>query len=202
LVLRADLSGMRGLAVSTLAGFVLFAASTSAATASAPRAWQPRATADGARPTALAGRTSILSAYESSVLTRINALRGVRGLRALRISRGLTAAATYHTNQMGLRGFFEHQSLNGAAFWKRIERFYPSRRYQTWSVGENLLWSAPDIAPASAVREWMESPPHRENLLSREWREVGLAAIHFSSAPGEYEGRAVTIVTADFGSRA
>jgi uncharacterized protein YkwD len=47
----------------------------------------------------------------------------------------------------------------------------------------------------------MLSPPHRENLLSREWREIGIAAIHFSSAPGEYEGRPVTIVTADFGAR-
>jgi uncharacterized protein YkwD len=215
---------MRAVAVSTLAGLVVLVLSGSV-WAAPQRAWQLRSdsktalafraverlTGTGpsalrsrtaaARPSAPAGNASILSAYSSNVLARINSLRGARGLRPLRVSRGLTAAATYHTNQMGFRGFFEHESANGAPFWKRIERFYPSRAGRSWSVGENILWGSPDISPASGVREWMLSPPHRENLLSREWREIGIAAIHFASAPGEYEGRPVTIVTADFGTR-
>lgn len=218
---------MRAPAAGTLVVVVLLAASANAPAAPRTGAWQLRShssaaisqlararlrampaakvvfrrRAAAARPATPAARASILSAYEASVLSRVNALRTARGLRALRVSRGLTAAATYHTNQMGLRGFFEHESANGAPFWKRIERFYPSRRYRRWSVGENILWGSPDISPASAVREWMQSPPHRENLLSREWREIGLAASHFGSAPGEYGGNPVTIVTADFGVR-
>jgi uncharacterized protein YkwD len=47
----------------------------------------------------------------------------------------------------------------------------------------------------------MTSPPHRENILTREWREVGVAAVHFAAAPGAFGGRAATIVTADFGVR-
>ncbi len=39
------------------------------------------------------------------------------------------------------------------------------------------------------------------NILSREWREVGLGAAHFAAAPGQYRGGPVTIVTADFGAR-
>ena len=131
----------------------------------------------------------------------MNAIRTARGLRPLRVSRQLSAAAAYHTNQMGLRGFFEHESANGADFWKRIERFYPSRRARSWSVGENILWGSPEISASKAVREWMQSPPHRANILSREWREVGLGAAHFDSAPGQYRGGPVTIVTADFGAR-
>jgi len=42
--------------------------------------------------------------------------------------------------------------------------------------------------------------PVRERL-AREWREVGVAAEHFDSAPGPFGGRSVTIVTADFGVR-
>ena len=38
-------------------------------------------------------------------------------------------------------------------------------------------------------------------MLSRTWREVGVSAIHFDSAPGEYGGGPATIVTADFGAR-
>jgi uncharacterized protein YkwD len=159
-----------------------------------------RTTAKPARPAAPVS-SAILSGYEYDIVRRMNAIRTARGLRALRVSRQLSAAAAYHTNQMGLRGFFEHESANGAEFWKRIERFYPSRRAHSWSVGENILWGSPEISASSAVREWMQSPPHRANILSREWREVGLGAAHFPSAPGTYHGDQVTIVTADFGAR-
>jgi uncharacterized protein YkwD len=159
-----------------------------------------RTTLKQARPAAPAS-SAILSGYEYDIVRRMNAIRAARGLRALRVSRQLCAAAAYHTNQMGLRGFFEHESANGADFWKRIERFYPSRRAGSWSVGENILWGSPQISAAMAVREWMESPPHRANILSREWRDVGLGAAHFESAPGHYRGGPVTIVTADFGAR-
>ena len=154
-----------------------------------------------ARPAAPSARSTVLSTYEADIVRRMNAIRMARGLRPLRVSRQLSAAAAYHTNQMGLRGFFEHESANGADFWKRIERFYPSRQARSWSVGENLLWGSPEISASSAVREWMQSPPHRANILSREWRDVGLGAAHFDTAPGEYRGGPVTIVTADFGAR-
>jgi len=48
---------------------------------------------------------------------------------------------------------------------------------------------------------WMNSPEHRSNLLSRSWHEIGLSAVHFDAAPGTFGGRAVTIITADFGAR-
>ena len=150
-----------------------------------------------ARPS---GSRRLLSTLELDIVARINAQRTTRGLRPLRVSRGLTAAATYHTRQMGRLGFFEHESINGAPFWRRIERFYPAGRGY-WSVGENLFWESPDTSAVSAVREWMQSAPHRQNLLSREWRDVGISAEHFATAPGTFGGRSVTIVTADFGVR-
>jgi uncharacterized protein YkwD len=146
--------------------------------------------------------SSVLSAYESEIVRRINAIRSSRGRRPLRVSRQLSAAAAFHTNQMGLRGFFEHESANGAEFWKRIARFYPVLPRRSWSVGENIVWGAPELSAAGAVREWMNSPPHRGNILSREWREIGVGGAHFGAAPGTYRGSRVTIVTADFGTRA
>jgi uncharacterized protein YkwD len=146
--------------------------------------------------------SSVLSVYESEIVRRINAIRSRRGRRPLRVSRQLSAAAAFHTNQMGLRGFFEHESVNGAEFWKRIARFYPVLPRRSWSVGENIVWGAPELSAAGAVREWMNSPPHRGNILSREWREIGVGGAHFGSAPGTYRGGPVTIVTADFGTRA
>jgi uncharacterized protein YkwD len=147
------------------------------------------------------GTRAAMAALESSVVARMNAVRKTHGLRALRMSRRLRTAAVFHSDDMGRRGYFEHDSLTGTPFWRRIERFYPSRGFSSWTVGENLLWGSDTYDATFAVREWMESPPHRQNLLSRAWREVGIGAVFFGRAPGEFGGRPVTIVTADFGSR-
>jgi uncharacterized protein YkwD len=144
---------------------------------------------------------SATAALEYAVIGRINAIRRRRGLRGLRHNSRLAAAADFHSRDMARKGYFEHDSANGTAFWRRIERFYPSRGFGSWTVGENLLWGTDTYGAAFAVREWMHSPPHRENILSRGWREIGIGAVTVASAPGAYGGRTVTIVTADFGSR-
>jgi uncharacterized protein YkwD len=157
-----------------------------------------------ARATAPQGRSRVQSAtaaLEAAVVNRINLVRRGRGLRALRWNRRLARAADYHSQDMARKGYFEHDSANGTAFWRRIERFYPSRGFRSWTVGENLLWASDTYGADFAVREWMNSPPHRQNILSRDWREIGIGAVTVRSAPGEYGGRAVTIVTADFGAR-
>jgi uncharacterized protein YkwD len=141
------------------------------------------------------------AALEQAVVARINQVRQGRGLRPLRMNQRLAAAADFHSRDMGRRGYFEHDSANGTVFWRRIERFYPSRGFRSWTVGENLLWASDSYGAAFAVREWMGSPPHRQNILSRGWREVGIGAVYFAEAPGEFRGRPVTILTADFGSR-
>ena len=145
--------------------------------------------------------SSAASALETAVLSRINRVRRGRGLRALRWNKRLAAAADFHSRDMGKKGYFEHESANGAAFWRRVERFYPSRGFSSWTVGENLLWASDTYGSAFAVHEWMTSPPHRENILSRDWRELGIGAVTFQAAPGVYGGHTVTIVTADFGAR-
>jgi uncharacterized protein YkwD len=142
-----------------------------------------------------------LSALESQLLGQINVTRARRGLRPLRISSALTAAADQHSQSMAQKGYFSHDSANGGSFFKRIASFYPYRGYSSWSAGENILYSTPDIDPAGALRLWMNSPEHRANLLNRSWREIGLGAVHAASAPGVYNGDEVTIVTADFGFR-
>ena len=158
----------------------------------------PRLDTSGATETS--GATT-QTALANALLHNINAARRQRGLRPLANSTRLAIAATQHTREMGAHGYFEHESYDSTPFWKRIERWYPSRGWNSWSVGENLLYSSPDLTVGGALDEWMASPPHRANLLSRTWREIGISAIHFEAAPGEYEGDPVTIVTADFGAR-
>jgi uncharacterized protein YkwD len=154
------------------------------------------------KATATTSRARVqLSALESQLLTQINAYRFRHGLRAYRLNARLTAAANLQSTSMVTRGFFAHESANGGAFWKRIAAFYGFRGYRNWSVGENLLYSSPDVSSSSALRMWITSPEHKANLLDRGWREIGLAAVHVPSAPGVFHGDSVTVVTADFGVR-
>jgi uncharacterized protein YkwD len=142
-----------------------------------------------------------LSEYEHDLLLLVNATRSDWGRTALTVSPGLTAAAEFHTARMIRRGFFDHEAPGEAQFWRRIEDFYPSTGYDYWAVGENLAYGIPSLEPAEALHEWLESPRHRRSLLSPSWRQVGIAAVHVESAPGEYEGEPVTVITLDLGVR-
>jgi uncharacterized protein YkwD len=138
---------------------------------------------------------------DAAILTRINAVRGARGLRQIKLNAHLAAAAASHSRELAMTGLFQHESADGAPFWKRVERYYPSAGFRTWNVGETLLWWSPETDAATTVADWLASPPHRKILLSPVWREIGVSAVHDPGAPGAYHGLEVTIVTADFGAR-
>jgi uncharacterized protein YkwD len=142
-----------------------------------------------------------LSPLESGVLVDINTFRRAHNLTPLHLNAKLSAAAREHTQQMAQDGYFAHESADGSAFWKRIQAFYASGPWGYWSVGENLLWSSPDVTPRRALSMWLKSPEHRANLMNPRWREIGIAAVHQAAAPGVYKGLDVTIVTTDFGVR-
>jgi uncharacterized protein YkwD len=149
----------------------------------------------------VATQRSSMQALEAGVLTQINALRRAHGLVTLGLSPKLSLAARQHCAEMAGRGYFSHASADGSHFDRRIARYYPMGNRTYWSVGENLLWSSPDVDARGALRMWLNSPEHRANLLTARWREIGLSAVHTASAPGTFGGREVTIVTADFGVR-
>ena len=142
-----------------------------------------------------------VDSLEAEILVEINALRRGHGLAPLRPSRQLRAAADGHSAAMARGGFFQHESADGSAFWKRIERDYGPKGFRNWSVGENLLWASPDLSAKQALALWLGSPAHRKILLRAKWREIGLSALHVRAAPGVFNGLDVTIVTADFGVR-
>jgi uncharacterized protein YkwD len=148
-----------------------------------------------------AGNRVVLSSLESGVLSQLNKIRAQHGLQPVKISARLTASAAQHSREMGADGYFAHNSHDGTAFWKRIGRWYGSNGYGFWSVGENLLWSSPQVDPVDALQLWMDSPEHRANILTPRWREIGISAVHVAAAPGTFQGREVTIITTDFGVR-
>jgi len=152
-----------------------------------------------------AGQLAPLTAQrtlDSQILVAINRARADHGLAPLRPAAPLSAAAAFHSREMVEHGFFAHTSYGGGPFSQRLARFYPSNGYRSWSVGETILWVSPNVDARAAVRDWLNSPEHRRILLGSTWRELGISALHASSAPGAFQGLEATVVTADFGARA
>src|SRR5215208_3108494 len=134
-----------------------------------------------------------LTALESGVLQELNAIRRQHGLVPVKLNVRLTAASVQHSRDMVAKGYFKHESSDGSSFWKRVQAFYAQGRYGYWSVGENLLWSSPDVDPKRALELWMQSPEHKANILTPKWREIGISAVHAQAAPGTYDGLEVTV---------
>jgi uncharacterized protein YkwD len=136
-------------------------------------------------------------AIRNATMCLLNAQRRLHGLRPLRQTPSLRRVSARHSRDMVRHHFFAHGD-----FFGRIESSGYLRGAHAYTVGENIAWGGgPTSSPAQIVRMWMNSPPHRANLLSKTWREIGISAVHFDSAPGDYEDGPVTIVTADFGLR-
>lgn len=154
-----------------------------------------------AAPSASAKNRATLDSFEVGVLQKLNDARAEHGLGPLKLSMRLTTAADAHTVEMASTGYFDHSSRDGTPFWKRVSQWYGSSGYNFWTVGENILWSSPNLTPGRAIALWMASPEHRANILSNQWHEIGVAAVHVNDAPGIYHGLPVTIVTTDFGAR-
>jgi uncharacterized protein YkwD len=142
-----------------------------------------------------------LPTLSREVLAAVNTFRAAHGLVPLRESPALDRSARQHSLEMGRLGYFAHSSADGTVFWQRIQRYFRSRGYSRWSVGENLLWAAPNVSAGRAMQMWSRSPEHRRNLLTPQWRQIGVSAVHVVRAPGVFHGLRVTIITTDFGVR-
>jgi uncharacterized protein YkwD len=118
------------------------------------------------------------SAMESSIACLINEQRAAHGDRPVQPNPALRQAALSHSSEMVSQGYFEHTSPAGVTFVDRIVVTGYTRGARSWAVGENLVWgTGPLSTPQSLMTSWMNSPPHRENLLQPRFREIGIAAV-------------------------
>ncbi len=118
------------------------------------------------------------SQMESSIGCLVNEERTSYGLQPVTPNADLRRAALSHSNEMIDQGYFEHTSPTGLTFIDRIQATGYMQGTRSWEVGENLVWgTGPLSTPQSLVTSWMNSPPHRENLLRPTFREIGIAAV-------------------------
>lgn len=116
---------------------------------------------------------------ELAVVRVMNTFRTTNGVPPLRVGPVLTRAARSHSADMVRRGYFDH-----GPFVQRLRRFGVRAPY----VGENLASGTKPLSAGAIVRMWIESPPHRQNLLDGGFRRIGVGVA----------GGSTRFVTADF----
>jgi uncharacterized protein YkwD len=156
------------------------------------------ATTAPARPAAALEHRGTLA---QDVIDELNRVRAAHGLARLRSQAGLRAAASEHSQAMLTAGFFAHESPDGTPFHSRIRKHYPSRGWHRWSVGETLLSGGGTLDARSIVAAWLDSPSHRDIILSAGWRKVGIGAVGRLDAAAGVGKPGALAVTADFGLR-
>lgn len=124
----------------------------------------------------------------SDLLTYTNKKRESSGLSELRLNEKLTNAAAKKASHMFQKNYWAHISPDGVEPWD----FILGENYDYVYAGENL---AKNFSHSKDVVEaWMNSPSHRDNLLSPNYDEVG-----FSVVNGVLDGYETTLVVQMFG---
>jgi uncharacterized protein YkwD len=115
-----------------------------------------------------------LALVRQATLCLLNRERVTRGLRPLRSNRRLQRAATGYSRTMVSHRFFAHVSGISTPSL-RMHRVGYLRDDRAWMEGENIAWAGGSLATArSIVRLWMHSPPHRANILTGRFRDLGV----------------------------
>jgi len=110
-----------------------------------------------------------LSGPAGQVLALTNMQRRAAGCQPLTVDPRLTRAALRHSQDMASRGYFSHSTPDGATWQAReIAAGFPQDR----TGGENIAYG--QETAAVVMRVWMGSPPHRRNILSCEFKTIGI----------------------------
>lgn len=108
------------------------------------------------------------SSQENEVIRLVNAERARAGLPALKANWQLSRVARYKSADMANRGYFSHTSPTYGSPFRMMESF--GLRFS--AAGENIAYG--QRTPAEVMRDWMNSPGHRSNILSRNYTEIGV----------------------------
>lgn len=149
--------------------------------------------------------SSSLTAQETEIkegiFERINEIRKQNGLPPFKYNLTLEKAAQMHADDMARRNYFSHESPEGEDFRDRLAKVgYRPRSFSDGESetivygGENLFFYGGEGDVKSivdeAVRGWMNSKGHRENILRKEFALTGIGVAFSNNCT--YEDRSFT----------
>lgn len=181
---------------------VIFALTVAAAgvTAAARAAAGPQAThaCPGAETIP---RARHLAEARAATLCLVNEQRASAGVAPLRDNSALDRAASAHARDMVRHDYFDHTGPGALTLERRLQTTGYFARITEYDVAENLgEATGADSTPAGTVASWMESPPHRQLLLSPDFRDTGIGIA--PGVPSSFaDGTPGATYTQDFGWR-
>jgi uncharacterized protein YkwD len=193
LAMTLELRKLAPALIALIAAFLFALAMASASPAAAK--------GNGCGPAADANPASVANgAARDAVVCLLNKQRANAGLKPLHRNKRLQRAAQRHNERMVGTGCFDHECNGESDLGKRLESVgYLSGGLSRWAYGENIAWGGGDYGTArSIVNAWMNSPPHRANILSRDFRDIGIGFSSGTPNSGHADG---AIYTTDFGLR-
>jgi uncharacterized protein YkwD len=104
------------------------------------------------------------SSPERELQYRHNWARWAREIRKLRFSASLSRKAERHSRAMANKGYIYHTRCLSCVF-----------NDYSWSVGGENVGVGSSMQ--SLHRAFMDSPPHRRNILYRAYRYIGIGAV-------------------------
>jgi uncharacterized protein YkwD len=129
-------------------------------------------------PTRVLGDDSaqLSTTMAARVVSLTNAARVQRGCRRLRVDDRLTRSARLHSLEMAKSGQFTHNSPSGASPWDRMDQ----AGYHE-GAAENI--GRGYTSPEEAVRGWLDSPDHRQNILNCHIATIGVGVVSGAGGP-------------------
>ena len=117
-----------------------------------------------------------------------NEERRKNGLPDLIFNEKLSLAATKKAYDMFAKNYWAHYSPDGKTPWDFILESGYNYEYAGENLAKNFLFSD------GVVKAWMNSPTHKENILRKDYTEVGFAVVN-----GNLNGEPTTLVVQMFG---
>ena len=123
-------------------------------------------------PVSASSDSAVISPMPNTIagdaLTYVNAERRRHGLLPLALDWRLNVAAQRHAVDMALRNKMTHIGIDGSNAGTRIT--LALYRWSAWA--ENI--AAGQTSARQVVTAWINSPPHRANILNPRFRHMGL----------------------------
>ncbi len=124
--------------------------------------------------TARGTEPSNLASLEADLLAQVNRVRSDHHLVPLVRRSDLDRVALAHSIDMARRGYFSHQSPEGA---NAVDRLRQHGVTDMRLAAENLGKTTQSDPSAQIVRSWLQSPDHRDNLLAPALNFTGIGVV-------------------------
>jgi uncharacterized YkwD family protein/spore coat assembly protein SafA len=111
---------------------------------------------------------SAYQSMESEVVTLVNKERAKYGLKPLAANWEVARVARYKSEDMRDKNYFSHTSPTYGSPFDMLKSFGIQYSY----AGENI--AAGQTTAQSVVTAWMNSEGHRKNILSSNFKEIGV----------------------------